>query len=319
MKRAVPRCSRRAPLWAASVLALFFAAGVWAEEGRTVTVIPRLVYVGDGARLIMDLDPRFAEIRGMVIDDTRLLPATEAVTVSRVELENRQGRSRLLVDFIAWAPGRHEIPPIRIGALVFPGLEVEIASILDTETARAGALPAGTTGNNRVLSPPAEPLAAPGTMLLVYAAVALIVLGIMLAAAGRKNFPLLRRWFLAWRRRRAFRRMETLFRRLGETLEQDAGGTLEQMNRELRRFLTFLTGENCAAMVPGEFTRLPGTDDDFGGPWLCRFFRRADALRFRGGDIPRGEAADVLEAARLFLASSPLRGENSPPREGGAA
>jgi hypothetical protein len=301
--------------------ALFSAVPALGQEGRqdAVSLIPRLVYVGDPARLVMELGPGFSGIPGEVIDDPLLLPAARDLVISRVELENRQGRVRLLVDFTAYAPGRRELPPIRVGALVFSTLEVQIASILDAET--AGDRRAGAAGSNRVLSPPAPPLTAPGTMAVIYGAVVTLILLMGGIAAGRRSAPLIRRRLEQRRRRKRFRALERLLRQLAETLD-GGGGTrevLERLNREFRVFLVFLTGAACLTMVPGEFEALPdpgGTaDDGFGGPWLCRFFRRADTLRFRGGEAAVAEAAELLEETRRFLAAVALR-ENAALRDG---
>jgi hypothetical protein len=277
-----------------------------ASFGR-VDLIPRLVYVGDPARLVVELGS--AVFPGELIEDPLLLPAARDLVISRVELETRQGRSRLLVDFTAYAPGRLEFPPIRVGPLVFSALEAEIASILDGEAA----------GSGRVLSPPAPPLTAPGTMFFIYGSFAALILLAGGIAAARRSAPLIRRRLELRRRRRRFRALEKLFHRLAENLEEGRGSLeiLEQLNREFRTFLAFISGKNCMTMVPAEFESLPdgaipvappgeSTVDaegstGFGGPWLRDFFRRTDTLRFRGGEAEAGETAEVLQAARGYL------------------
>jgi hypothetical protein len=259
------------------------------------SLIPHLVYVGDPARLVLDLGPDTSSGPGEVLDDPRILPAARNLVISRVELERRQGRSRLLVDFTAYAPGLLEFPPLRLGGRDFSGLRVNIASILD----------AGGPGDNRVLSPPAPPLAPPGAMTLIYGFALGLLLFLALITAGRRGLPLLRRLRERRLRRRKIRIMGRLIRQLTETLREGGAALplLERLNLEFRLFLTFITGENCLNMVPGDFEPLPE------GPQLCRFFRRADNLRFRGGGpAATGTAvteavviAELLEEARLFL------------------
>ncbi|MDR1909038.1 MAG: hypothetical protein LBQ35_03905 [Spirochaetaceae bacterium] len=281
----------------------------------SLSLIPHLVYVGDPARLVLDLGPDPSSGPGEVIDDPRLLPAARNLVISRVELERRQGRSRLIVDFRAYAPGLLEFPPLRLGTRDFSGLRANIASILDAGGSDAG--------DNRVLSPPAPPLAPPGAMTLIYGFALGLLLLVALIVAGRRSLPLLRRLRERRLRRRKIRGMGRLIRQLTEALREGGAALplLERLNREFRLFLTFISGENCLNMVPGDFEPLPE------GPQLCRFFRRADNLRFRGGDPAATEAAvteavvtaELLEEARLFLEAAareePATREEAPPGE----
>jgi hypothetical protein len=263
-------------------------------------LLPQTVYVGDTARLVLPLGTTFSGVQSIVLDRPEQLPGgrdgNRDLVISRVEIENRGGRSRLLVDFTAYAPGLIEFPPIEVAPFVFPGLEVNIASILDTD------LPA----NSRVLSPYAPPVPVPGTMGIIYAsALGIFVLILGSAAMGIWGFP----WFHRYRKRLLKRRM---IRGLSRAVKQfrvllardnEAGGmVLDRLNGELRRFLEFFTGRSCAGMVPWEFLAFtgPGQDGQYGGSFLSGLFSRCDRLRFGGGRIDSAGVLVILDEVQGF-------------------
>ncbi|MDR2053394.1 MAG: hypothetical protein LBP80_08265 [Treponema sp.] len=275
-------------------------------------LLPQTVYVGDTGRLALPLGTAFSGAGNVVLDRPEQLPPGGGdLVISRVEIENRGGRARLLVDFTAYVPGTVAFPPIKIGSFVFPDLEVNIASILD----------AGSPENSRVLSPYAPPVPVPGTMELIYTFVLGIVVLIMGSAAlGIWGLP----WFFRRRRllerRRMIRGLSRTVRQLRAALAGDslAGGeVLDRLNGELRRFLEFFTGRPCVSMTPGEFLSLAGPGGEY-GPFLSGLFGRCDRLRFDGGQAGSGEVLTILDEV-LGFAETCEKGEKTEGGEEAAA
>jgi hypothetical protein len=273
------------------------APAVFAQDGSMPQdryyLLPQTVYVGDAGRLALPLGTTFSGVGGVVLDRPEQLPAGGDLVISRVEIENRGGQARLLVDFTAYVPGTVAFPPIKIGSFVFPGLEVNIASILD----------AGPPENSRVLSPYAPPVPVPGTMGIIYAfALGIVVLVPGCAALGIWGLP----WFFRRRRllkrRRMIRCLSRTVKQLRAALAGDSpacGAVLDRLNGELRRFLEFLTGCPCASMVPGEFLSLAGPGGEYGS-FLSGLFGRCDRLRFGGGEAGADEALAILDEVQGF-------------------
>ncbi|GHT78770.1 hypothetical protein FACS1894130_05960 [Spirochaetia bacterium] len=303
---------------------LLSVSGVFAQESNTrpdaAYLIPQTVFVGDGGRLVFPLGSAFSGVKGEVLDDPDLLPKARDIVISRVELENsksaRTGKPdtpRLLVDFTAYTPGFIELPPIKIAGFTFTGLEVGIASILEAE------------GNSRVLSPPAPPLAVPGTMGMIYGTVfGIIVLILGSLFFGTRGLPMLRRYGKRQRRRRMIRSIGKLLKQLRGAVSgtnvpgtEETAAALDRLNGELRLFLESLTGEACRTMVPEEFLTLPPLDGpgsegsearspdslgaQYGGAFFCDVFLRCDAMRFSGRPPERGELAALLDAVQGFV------------------
>jgi hypothetical protein len=272
-----------------------------AQEGNAGSyLLPQIVFVGDQGRLVYPLASDFPAgplLSGdsIVLDMPEQLPQSPGVVISRVELEVREGHgARLLVDFKAYVPGRVELPPIKIGPHTFTGLEFTVTSIL-----RSG----------MTLSGPADPLAVPGTLALIYGAVLGIITLILLAAAagvwGRRRF---RDVLERSRRRRLIRAMGRNLKRLRTALTKGASGDEEILSffsAEFRKFLGFFAEKDCRAMAPSEFLSLfPQETQEtalFSGRFLCDLFRRCDILRFSGNRIDRGDVIDLVETAGSFV------------------
>jgi hypothetical protein len=266
------------------------------EPPDSAYLLPQTVYVGDTGRLVVPLDAAFSAAGNMTLDRPEQLPSPGDLVISRVTLENRGGRARLLVDFTAYVPGPIALLPVKIGPYVFSGLEVHIASILDADTLE----------NSSVLSPYAPPLPVPGTMGIIYA----FTLGIIFLVLGS---VFLRAWGLPWflrfrellKRRRMIR---FLFRSVGELREllagddRAGGAALDRLNGDLRRFLEFFTRQPCTSMAPGEFLSLAGPGGKY-GLFLNGLFGRCDGLRFGGGEVSSGEALAILDEVQDFAAA----------------
>ena len=289
---------------------------VQAQSSRTDQpyLVPQTIFVGDPGRLVVPLGRTLAGINPFVIEESEKLPDTPELRIRRLELERRGGSSRLLVDFIPYAPGILYLPALEIlapgedsEALVVTGLEVQVASILSP--------------SQMTLSEPASPLAVPGTSFLIYGTILIFILllclGIGVSLWGRRNF---RELLERFHRRRLIKAMFKFLRCLRQecSLEKEGneGYYLTVLSGEFREFLSLFTGINCRSLTPGEFLELPLSQAALAlGPvYLCWLFRNWDTLRFSGKGM---EMADIFEALseieRLILALDKEEREKSFP------
>jgi hypothetical protein len=256
-----------------------------------------------------------------VIDSPDLLPRTEDLVLSRVELESRGPGPRLLIDFIAYAPGIIDVPPIEIASFTFRDLRVEIASIL-----------AGEDGS-LALSGPAPLLPAPGTAALIYGTVFGIILLILGAALGGLwGIPGLRRFWEKVKRRRLIASMKKILGQLRNSqAKRGPGGEgeiLARLSAEFRSFLCFLTGTNCRVLVPREFLFMPvpipgakggeaaADSGVLSGRFLRDFFSRCDTLRFSGMAIGGEDVYGLLDEAGAFIKALEAAEKAPSPGEG---
>jgi hypothetical protein len=273
------------------------AQQVSAPEEPAALLIPEIVYVGDRARLVVQLSPEFAGTAPFTLEDPSELPRQREIRIHRLELDYRRGnqesgRPRLLVDFTPYSPGLIELPPLPLGGGAgIEGLRVSIASILDSGE------------DPLVLSEPALPLSPPGAMPLILAA----TLGFLLLLLGgtggiiwaRKNLGGI---LETWRKRRLVALMRKAEHRFRQELSGDGGdyrAMLGLVSAEFRDFLGRFTGHNCLAMSAGEFFVLPPLflpDEVSLGP----FFRNLDRLRYSGGNPETADVSGVLDELRGF-------------------
>ncbi|GHT68188.1 hypothetical protein FACS1894110_15170 [Spirochaetia bacterium] len=264
-------------------------------------LIPQTVFVGDKARLVVPLGTAFAGTAAFVLDNSAELPQTGDIRIHRLELEHRGGGgTQLLVDFTAFAPGDLELP--LIAELGVSGLRVNIASIL------------GSGSEGLVLSNPAPPLPAPGTLFIIYGTVTGIILLIFVIIGGRiwskRHLGAFRE---KWRRRRLIRVMGKIERRLrlnmvkGESGSENYGEILALLSGEFRTFLGYFSGLNCRAMTAGEFFNLSPlvlstgeTGPVLTGEYLGTLFRGFDRLRFSGEGIEKEDVFGILDGVKLF-------------------
>ncbi|GHV11824.1 hypothetical protein FACS189491_03750 [Spirochaetia bacterium] len=269
-------------------------------------LIPQTVFVGDRAQLVVPLGPAFTGTAAFVREDSAQLPQTGDIRIHRLELEHRGGSPQLLVDFTAFAPGTLEFPPLP--ELGLSGLTVNITSIL------------GSDSEGLVLSNPAPPLAAPGTIFIIYGTVIGITLLIFALAGGRMwSRRHLGALLEKWRRQRLLRLMKKVEERLrlnlvkGSPGSENYSGTLTLLSGEFRTFLGYFSGLNCRAMTAGEFfaedealnKALGNTLGETGlvltGEYLGTLFRRFDRLRFSGEGIEKEAVLGILDGVKLFI------------------
>jgi hypothetical protein len=255
--------------------------------------IPQIVYVGDRATLVVPLENPPAGESSFSGE----LPSLPDLIIHKIELESRGGKGLLLIDFTAYAPGILDLPPFEMGGIPFWGLRIEIASIL------------GSGEGAVVFSPPAPPLAIPGTGLLISGTMTGIIVVFLVFFWALFWVPRRAGGWLKNRRRRglilSLAGMERRLRReliRGNTTALRRGERLNFLAGEFRTFLGLFTGENCRAMTAGELSRLSFSEaSPLGGDFLGPFFSRCDNLRFSGGDVSAEELLDLLGDLKIFI------------------
>ena len=268
-------------------------------------LLPQTVFVGDSGRLVVPLGQMYAAAQPFVAEAHDLLRAgimadTQEMLIRRIELEQRGGNSRLLIDFIPYAPGRLLLPPFEISfpdsePLTLTGLEVQVASILNP--------------SRMDLSLPAAPLAVPGTSFLIYGTIFLILLFLFLLTAG--SFWGRRRFRGFWDRlyrRHLIRAMMRFLRQLGQEgtagNKNSPGFYLSLLSGELREFLSVFTKINCRSLTAGEFMELPipvAEAAPLKPDFLCSLFRNWDTLRFSGRNIDKVDLFHALKETERFI------------------
>jgi hypothetical protein len=275
------------------VLAAFIlTAAVPHAQNSGAYMIPRIVYVGDPAALILPLPGQAQNNSDTVLDpDSFDFPRDADIDFHRVVFERRMSGNRLMIEFTAFVPGILELPVIEIGGMRFSGLTVTINSLIDTRRAAPE------------LSRPASSLAMPGTALMLYGTMAGCVLLILaLVWFFLKGRRYLQKLGEKIKRRRLFSMIKTTEKRLSRILSKggDKREILDRLSDEFRVFLSFLTGDNCRAMTAREFQGL-SADSRLDGGFLGSFFRRCDELRFCGTDIGGEDIFKLLADLRLFV------------------
>ena len=314
-------------------------------------LLPQTIFVGDQGRLVVPLGQGLAGVEPFVLElpdqgpkagpglamlQPRLPLSTQPVPagvleklsgdpdllVRRVELERRGSASRLLIDFVPYITGVIAFPPMEFVAsggnpgtiYTLTGLQAQAASILDS--------------SQRILSDPASPLPVPGTNLLVYGTLVLVLALVFFGVGGsiwsRRHFSELWEYF---RRRRLIRIMMRFLRRLRQEscLEKNGnpGFYLSLLSGELREFLGCFTGVNCLALTAGEFIDLPlaypggnpasgaagGAPEIPACDWplfICDLFRNWDNLRFSGLGVKMTDLFRAIKDAEKLVTALDL-------------
>ena len=273
-------------------------------------LLPQTIYVGDPGRLVVPLGEDFANAEPFIQDSLDWSYNASDLSIQRVELERRGEISRLLIDFIAYSPGLLPFPPIEIlldEDTVFLELEVNIASVLNP--ARMG------------LAEMAPPLTQPGTGLLIFGSLGIILVFFFLGIGGsiwfRRHFSY---FWNALRRRYLLRNKISFLRRLrlecGSSESESPGFYLNILSGELREFLSLFTGENCRPLSAMEFLDMPlwnlpessvnvSLQSDISG-----IFKNLDTLRFSGREIQMSHVFEAIgEAGRFITAMNRIERE----------
>ncbi|MCL2759749.1 MAG: hypothetical protein FWD22_06010 [Treponema sp.] len=274
---------------------LFLLAGVLHAQNTGAFLIPRQIYVGDQATLVLPL-PASSQNSDVILTagtfDT--LPLDPYIDFHRIILERRTSGSRLMIEFTAFAAGSLTLPVIEIGGEYFTGLAITVNSILDRRSAP-------------VLSGSALALAMPGTALMLYGSMAMIVIFILLLIwFAFKGKTVLGELWIKWKRRRLFITLMYTERRLYRALQKgiDKRLILDKLSDEFRNFLSILTGINCRAMTAREFKTLPHEHlsiQENNALFLENYFLRCDELRFSGINIEAQYIINLLDDLRFFI------------------
>jgi len=274
------------------VLTLFVltAAVSVAQEGAYL--IPRRIYSGDPAVLIVPLPPSTKDSGDIVI--TSGFPQDENIDFRRIILERRLSGGRLLIEFTAFAPGVLNLPVFEIDGESFSGLSVTVNSIIGG-------------GSAPVLSGPASSLAMPGTAFLLYGSLSIFVFLLLFTIwFFLKGRVFLHGLYKKYKRIMLFSSMKNAEKYLHKMLLKGADKRviLDGISIEFREFLCVFTGNNCLAMTAAEFERLPAGQflpPDFDFSPLGEFFRICDELRFSGADADTRDILRLLGDLHNFL------------------
>ncbi|MCL2209187.1 MAG: hypothetical protein FWC19_02870 [Treponema sp.] len=269
------------------VIFLLLLTGTLFAQNYNVNIIPRQIYVGDQAVMIVQLPGTDQNKPDIILDVfSPGFPSHELIDFHRIALEQRTGGSRLLIEFTAFAPGIMEFPVIEAGGNYYADLTVTISSLIKNRS-------------SLMLSGYAPALAMPGTALLLYGIIAILVIMILFTA-----------WFILKGR--------TFLKKLGEKLKYyrlilsikimekqvylsilrggEPRNILDKFSQQFRVILSSLTGKNCLSMTANEFE-----NQEYNPVILGKFFRRCDELRFSGIKIDSYEILGLLDDLRSFL------------------
>jgi hypothetical protein len=288
----------------AAVFIFIFSVSAYAQNTGTM-LIPRVVYVGDTAVLVVPLPASISNSEDIVLTPlSPNIPKDDDIDFHRIILERRVTGSRLLIEFTAFVPGYLKLPDIEIDSEYFSGLYVTVNSVIDTRRSLR-------------LSGHASSLAMPGTAVVLYGAIAAVVFFLLLLLwfifKGRKFFNLL---MGKWKRRRLFTFIRNMEKRLQKALikGENKRAILDKISDTLREFLSVLTNTDCRSMTAREFTSRQFTgilpdklipDDGF----LGDFFRRCDKLRFSGEDVKLRDVSALLDDLSKYIEVLFLKGD----------
>ena len=269
------------------IFALFILTGAVSRAQDGAYLIPRRIFVGDPAVLIIPLPPSTGDSGDIVLASE--FPQDANIDIHRIILERRLSGGRLLIEFTAFTTGVLQLPAFEIGGEIFSGLSVTVNSVIG-----AGSAP--------VLSGPASSLAMPGTAFLLYGSMSIFVFLILMTIWFLlKGRVLLRELYKKYKRRMLFSSMKKTEKRLHKALLKgaDKRAILDEISLVFREFLCVFTGSNCLSMTAAELESLPG----FSLLSLGDFFRACDKLRFCGADAASRDILRLLDDLRRFLDS----------------
>lgn len=256
-------------------------------------IIPQPLHVGDRARLILRLEASGSTDVPLVVDAPDKLPETSELRIYRIELEIRPDGPLVLIDFSAYVTGEVDFPEIEIGGYRIRPSPVQVDSVL--------------RDNNALLSAPAEALSAPGTQLLLYSLVIVLlslVLGFFLFIY--RILPRLKHFLAELRSHRAFRLLKKNLQKLDCSSDNpaDIREALEQLNSMLRIYLSSRFGTAFLSHTAAEINKsMLRTLSPQGAEGFSVLFGRMDVLRFGTLHTKNGELCE-LAAAALSLAEA---------------
>jgi len=263
-------------------------------------LVPRKIFVGDRAILVLPLSGDTEKTGDIILtsDNSYLngnnFPLHADIDFHRIILERRINGSRLLIEFTPFVTGRLELPAIEIGGERFTGLTVTVNSVIDSRS-------------SLILSGPASSLVMPGTAVMLYGIIALLIIFIIFTIwfflKGRIFF---KNWIERWKRRKLFISMKFTEKRLYKSVLRGENKRiiLDRLSEKFRIFLSVLTGINCRSMTANEFKNPPSNllmYQDINQSFLHNFFRSCDELRFSGASVDSQDILNLLAGLRGFL------------------
>jgi len=286
-------------------------------------LIPRQIYVGDPATLVLPLPPS-PQNKSDIVMDREDFPSHENIDFNKIILERRTAGNRLIIEFTAFVPGTIVLPEIKINEDIFTGLSVTVNSIIDGKT-------------DRRLSGAAPALAIPGTAFMLYGSIALII--ILLSASvwfvlkGRVVLKELRE---KWARFRLFSSIRITVKKLQRGLSKgiEKRFILDKLSDETRNFLSILTEQNCRSMTAREFKALPVNvtqsaakpRTEAGAPdknetviRFSDFFYKCDTYRFSGMGAEEKDILQLLDDLLEYVDLLETTRRNEKQTEGQAA
>jgi len=282
------------------ILFIFIITFSLHAQNRSAYLIPRIIYVGDSASFVLPL-PASSQNEDFVITpyDADLLPSDPNIDFHRIILERRVAGSRLIIEFTPFAAGVLKLPDIKIGDDNFSGFTITVNSLIDSRSAP-------------VLSTTASVLAMPGTAVMLYGSMAVIVILILSALwfifKGRSAIGKLREKL---KRRKLFKSIKNTEKNLYKLVLKGVEKRiiLDKLSDEFKNFLSIFTGHNCRVMTAREFTeffsKLPQQflEQEDSASFLGNFFRRCDELRFSGSEIDSQAVFNLLSELHNFTYS----------------
>jgi hypothetical protein len=293
---------RKALLYAFVIILFLTKTADLSAQDSGAYLIPRQIYVGDPAIFVLPLPAAAQNYNDFILTakslDADFLPQDPNIDFHKITLERRTTGSRLVIEFTAFATGILEFPAIEIGGEYFEGLSILVHSLID--------------GNSTpVLSISASSLAMPGTAVMLYASMAIIVFLILFiiwfVVKGRIILRELRKKL---KRRRLFVSIKKTEKRLQKAIIKgtDKRLILDIISDEFKNFLSVLTNNNCRAMTAREFANqfelLPpeySIAQKNNSAFLGKFFGKCDEMRFSGINIDSKDIILLLDDMRYFI------------------
>ena len=290
---------------------LFILTSALCYAQNSAYLIPRRIYTGDPAVLIMPLPAGSGNTQDIMLTPvSQDFPFHPDIDFHKITLEQSAGGRRLIIEFSAFAPGVLELPLIEIGGLRFSGLTILVNSVLDDSS-------------SKTLSGPASSLAMPGTALMLYGTITCLILIILLTIwFVLKGKVLINNFREKWKHWMLFSSMKKTERRLSKSVSSGENSRLilDKLSEQFRIFLSVLLNENCRTMTAGEFEKLSlhavmktiVENHDIPPAFLYEFFRDCDDLRFSGINAAEQDILYLLACLRSFItAAETAEKENS--------
>ena len=273
----------------ALILIILLCSAAFAQDGSYI--IPRNIYVGDKAVLILPLKGAGQNHDDIVLTSfSPAFPSHEFMDFHRIILERRTSSSRLMIEFTAFIPGIFEFPVIEIGENRFSGLSVTVDSVIENNS-------------SLTLSGPAGALAMPGTALMFYGTITAIIFIILMTIWFiLKGRVFLQKYSEIFKRWKLFHSMKIMEKRFYKFVLRGADKRviLGKISDQFRIFLSALTGNNCRSMTAREFKN-HSFHARLNSSLLGNFFQSCDELRFSGTLINTKDILDLLDDLRGFL------------------